>query len=425
MPDPSAHQLIFDVTRHTHLASHLRFLIEYRNAHPQPGTLSLVVARHFPEDHPDIVALAALAPYQNIHLITLTDAEQEQKNKLAMAAEHNAPSFTELVRADEVSYPAAYDWELFRKYVAELNATHGFIIHLDAYLPLFTTPLQISVPLSGIYFAPTFHYSTFHDSYTDARLEPKRMMREKFVLARALRDPHIARIFFFDPFAVAPVSKFASGDKAAFLPDPLDTTPATTARLHALEMNLGIEPGRKTFLFFGELTARKGIRELFDALDILPADAARQMCLLIAGRSSAARRAEIQADASLLRARSPIQIIERIGYVPHADVAAYFQRADVVLAPYPQHDGMSGVSLLAAAFEKPVLSSAYGVMGEMTRRYNLGLTVDVTNPAAIAAALERMLREDAASYCDLARMRQIGAEHRAEHFARAILEPTR
>jgi glycosyltransferase involved in cell wall biosynthesis len=248
------------------------------------------------------------------------------------------------------------------------------------------------------------------------------MMREKFVLARALREPQFERLFFLDPFAVASAQKFAGGNKVALVPDPLDVTPATEVQVRALQDRLGIEPGRKTFLYFGELTSRKGVTELFDALHILPADIACKVCLLIAGHSTAARQTDIESRSAQLRAHLPIQIVECFGYIPHADVAAYFQIADVVLAPYPQHDGMSGISLIAAAFEKPVLSSTYGVMGEMTRRNRLGLTVDVTNPAEFAQAITRFVHEDPTLFCDRTQMRRILAEHRAESFAQLILQ---
>lgn len=418
----SLHRLIFDITNHTHLPTYLRYLIEYRKAHELPGTLSFVVARPFLEQHADIVALAEHAPHHSIRFVPLMDQEQEKKIALELASEYNAPSFAELVRADQVTYPAAYGWELFCKYALQLGATHGFIIHLDAYLPLFATPLRLPVPLSGIYFGPTFHYPSFHDVYTDAQLQPQRMMREKFVLARALREPRFERLFMLDPFAVGPAQKMTGGDKVAFLHDPLDSTSATDAQLHALETDLGIGPGRKTFLYFGEITARKGVNELLNALDTLSADTASKICLLIAGHCTAARQADIESRSAQLRARLPIQIVERYGYIPHADVAAYFQRSDIVLAPYPRHDGMSGISLLAAAFEKPVLSSTYGVMGEMTRRYCLGLAVNVTNPAQFAEALAKFVNEDAATFCDITQMRRIAVEHRAAHFAQAILE---
>lgn len=416
-------RLIFDITRHTHLPTYLRYLIEYRNTHELPGTMSFVVARPFLEQHADVVALAGQAPHRSLRFIPLTDQEQEKLTALQLASEHNAPSFTELIRADEVIYPAAYGWELFCKYALQLGATHGFIVHLDAYLPLFATPLRLPVPLSGIYFGPTFHYPSFHDAYTDAQLQPQRMMREKFVLARALREPRFERLLLLDPFAVRPAQKMASSDKVVFLPDPVDTTPATAAQMRALETELDIRPGRKTFLYFGEITSRKGVNELLNALNTLSADTASKICLLIAGHCTAARQADIQSRSTQLRARLPIQIVERYGYIPHADVAAYFQRSDIVLAPYPGHDGMSGIALLAAAFEKPVLSSTYGAMGEMTRRYCLGLAIDVTNPTQFAEALTKFVNQDATAFCDITQMRRIAAEHHPAHFAQTILEP--
>jgi glycosyltransferase involved in cell wall biosynthesis len=96
--------------------------------------------------------------------------------------------------------------------------------------------------------------------------------------------------------------------------------------------------------------------------------------------------------------------------------------ADVILAPYQRHVGMSGILLLAAAAQKPVLSSNYGLMGEIVRRYELGLTVDSTEPKEIAKGLTRFLVEDSDKLCDRAKMKSFAEQNSAEEFARVIFE---
>jgi glycosyltransferase involved in cell wall biosynthesis len=92
------------------------------------------------------------------------------------------------------------------------------------------------------------------------------------------------------------------------------------------------------------------------------------------------------------------------------------------LAPYQRHVGMSGILLLAAAAGKPVLSSDYGLMGELVRRYGLGITVDSTVPSEIAKGLMRCLTEPATVLVDLDRMESFAEQHSAERYAKTIFE---
>ena len=102
---------------------------------------------------------------------------------------------------------------------------------------------------------------------------------------------------------------------------------------------------------------------------------------------------------------------------------AYFQIADVVLAPYQRHVGMSGILLLAAAANKPVLCSNYGLMGEMVRRYHLGLTVDSSQPQEIAKGLIKFLEiSNPLELCDPLPMQNWVKQNSASEFSRIIFE---
>ncbi len=116
-----------------------------------------------------------------------------------------------------------------------------------------------------------------------------------------------------------------------------------------------------------------------------------------------------------------MQVVTRLGYVPDGEVSAYFHLADVVVAPYPRHAGMSGVVLLAAAAGRPVLTSSYGLVGELTRRRSLGLAVDVCQQAALVEGLQRFLLADPTSLCDPVELGRAAREHEAGRFAAVLL----
>jgi glycosyltransferase involved in cell wall biosynthesis len=83
---------------------------------------------------------------------------------------------------------------------------------------------------------------------------------------------------------------------------------------------------------------------------------------------------------------------------------------------------MSGILLQAAAAQKPVLSSDYGLMGELVKRYRLGIVVDSTNPLSISKGFIRFLQEDISKICDVEGMQKISKKNSAEKFPKRIFE---
>lgn len=389
--------VIFDLSRHIHLPSYLHFLVEFWHRRAHAGELSIVTWR------------------------TLTEEERRQKLALESSREGLAMQFHDLLRRGRnPDFTAQYDWELFCRHTSRLHATHGFIVHIDHYLPLLAAGATAATPVSGIYFGPSFHYGDFDPESVP---EVSKALREKFVLARALRHPSLHTLFLLDPFAAKRAQAFPSGEKAVYLADPVRSparpSPEAAAALRA---ELGIEPDRKVFLLFGHLTRRKGVHQILEAVRQLPPDACRRFCLVLAGAIDPHYRAQLEAGITAARAAQPVQIVTRYGFVPANDVPAYFELADAVLTPYLDHAGMSGILLLAAAHRKPVLSSGHGLMGEIVRRRRLGLTVDAKSPAQLAAGLKRLAAGDPETVCDPARMARLAEEHHPARFAATIFE---
>jgi glycosyltransferase involved in cell wall biosynthesis len=229
-------------------------------------------------------------------------------------------------------------------------------------------------------------------------------------------------LFFLDPFALEQARTFAGGEKAIYLADPIRMPPVSAEQVSQLAAELGIDPQRQVFLLFGHLDKRKGMQQMLAALPYLSADQCQRLCLLLVGPLSSTYQAQLDAEIETVCAIQPVQIIRRYGYAPQSEAPVYFHLADVVLTAYPQHFGMSGVQLLAAAAGKPILSSRHGLMGELARRYGLGLNVDAADSQAIAGAIGRFLEEDPASLYDPALMRRLAEEHDGRLFGRTIVE---
>jgi glycosyltransferase involved in cell wall biosynthesis len=135
-------------------------------------------------------------------------------------------------------------------------------------------------------------------------------------------------------------------------------------------------PQREPFaLFFGRLEYYKGLDILIEAAKQLRAE----LRFVIAGPGKLPRKVhrQIIAQPSLfdLRAR----------FIPEQEVAELLERAAVCVMPYRQAT-QSGIPILAAAFETPLVATATGGLVEQVQAMN-GLLVPPNDPSALAEGI--------------------------------------
>ncbi|MEJ7796964.1 MAG: glycosyltransferase family 4 protein [Solirubrobacteraceae bacterium] len=134
-------------------------------------------------------------------------------------------------------------------------------------------------------------------------------------------------------------------------------------------------------LFFGLVRPYKGIDVLLDAWRELRPDAE----LWIVGMP--------RMDIATLRAQAPASVRWVSRFVADDEIAAYFQRADLVVLPYREID-QSGVLFTALAFGSPLLLSDVGGFGEVAAQGAAALVAS-GDPAALASELQRLLGDAA------------------------------
>ena len=128
-----------------------------------------------------------------------------------------------------------------------------------------------------------------------------------------------------------------------------------------------------TILFFGRILPYKGLDVLLDAFRRL--DPAR-FHLLIAG----------EGEVPPISAPN-VELDNR--FVTDERLPDFFQRAHVVALPY-HAASQSGVAQMAFAFGKPVVATRVGALPDIVHHEENGLLIPRGDPAALAAALERM-----------------------------------
>jgi len=134
-----------------------------------------------------------------------------------------------------------------------------------------------------------------------------------------------------------------------------------------LPAEVGLEAEPPEVLYAGRLSAEKGVLELVEA--------ARGLPLVVAGDGP-------------LRLRVP----EALGFVSHDELQSLYARAAIVACP-SRREGFGVACLEAMAHARPVVATGVGGLRDLVVDGETGLVVPPRDPAALRAALERLLRD--------------------------------
>jgi len=160
--------------------------------------------------------------------------------------------------------------------------------------------------------------------------------------------------------------------------------------LRAWDGNSGhpFSPEPPTVLCFGRLSPYKGLETLYAAAPLV-ARQVPEVRFVVAGKRAAAYDPP---DPPTLPSPATFEMYE--GYIPNARLARLLRAATVVACPYHEAT-QSGVVLTAFAFERPVVATRVGGLGEYVDHGTTGLLVDPGEPASLAAAIVRVLTDSA------------------------------
>ncbi len=144
-------------------------------------------------------------------------------------------------------------------------------------------------------------------------------------------------------------------------------------------------------LYVGNLIPRKGVRYLIDALQRLPPTIPAK--LLILGEGTDRPKLEAQVRELGLNGR-----VSMPGRVPDHDLHRAFREATVFVLPSivdkrGDTEGLGVVLLEAMSYHVPVIGSAIGGITDVITDGETGLLVPPEDPAAIAAAIERIAKD--------------------------------
>jgi glycosyltransferase involved in cell wall biosynthesis len=394
--------MLFSIAVGGHYSNYIQCLIDYWCRNKFAGKLYILTSPKFIEKHFESIKIATNCEDFNVEFVSITESE-----------------YSEVLSQKRGLGIALAEWKLLKKYIKKLQVSHCLLMFLDHFQLLLALGFILPCEFSGIYFRPAFHYSNF-SSYVFRYDDLLRQWRQRALIFQALKNSRLKFIFCLDPFVLKHFEKSQNKSKTIFLPDPIRKFKSDISQAELFKARLQISETRRIFLLFGQLDERKGIYQLLQAIELLPANLCEKLCLLLVGSMTPQDQQLIEALIQKMSCLLPIQIVVKNEFVSELEMQRYFQISDVVLAPYQRHVGMSGILLLAAAAQKPILSSNYGLMGEIAHQYELGLAVDSASPHSVAQALTRLLTEQPEKFCNPSKMQCLVEQHEADKFAQTI-----
>jgi len=148
----------------------------------------------------------------------------------------------------------------------------------------------------------------------------------------------------------------------------------------------GLDPSKKTLLFFGLIRKYKGLDILLEAFRNLSDD----YQLLIAGEPYGSFD-EYARIISSLPGRERIKTDLR--YIKDSEVSAYFSAADLAVLPY-RSATQSGISAIAYHFNLPMVVTSAGGLRETIGETGTGIAVKEADPSMIREAIERYFSDE-------------------------------
>jgi glycosyltransferase involved in cell wall biosynthesis len=274
----------------------------------------------------------------------------------------------------------------FQHIYRTVGREHGVALVLVPYvdyffyaLPLLGTPFG-TTPWFGITMRATFHH---HEVEVRAPRRPLVNAVKRHLFRRAVRTSGLKALLSIDPTLADWCERHPEPGAAPvqYLADP---SPDAAPRDPWLARErLGLAAHSQFVLVYGAISDRKGIFELIDAL------AARDEAptLVIAGAQDTPVRAPLHKALKQLTP-APVVLDRFIDADTEQDL---FSACDVVWLGYKGHYGMSGVLVQAYRNGKPLIATADGLIGWLSRSGELGPVIDDLEPDSINHALDAVL----------------------------------
>lgn len=248
-------------------------------------------------------------------------------------------------------------------------------------LPLVRCRLR-GVHLSGLYVRPMAHFAAMgYPTTGKVRFRWAVAWVKNRLLLGYLKAGILDSCVFQDEGAVMYFRERKT--QAFWLPTPLSHSGTLTP----------VGGDRIRYTLFGEMSRRKGVFRVRDAWMALPLFLQNRVELRLVGQPRQAEETAIRAAVRELR-EAGWQVFTDFRFVGDEEIPGIHENTDVLLLPYRNHLGTSGVLVQALCWGIPVIVDDFGWPAHMLAELKMGTAVDTADPAAFASAVGAAMARD-------------------------------
>jgi glycosyltransferase involved in cell wall biosynthesis len=260
--------------------------------------------------------------------------------------DHGAPSEFFIMEADQLDLP------MLLRVVCGLSASVS------------------GVPVGGIWFRSNFIYRSSLFSIIKCYCL-------RWLLAKWVKDTQ--RLFFLDDLLAARIARMAS----------YDTTDLWVKEPYPSKVLLEYQGIREvpTLLFIGSHAKRKGTAWALNALVHNPLSF--EYRVHVAGVLH-----DPEVLEALLRVEAlGVEVVLNNSFLSESEYKSAYKNADVVMLPYINFGGSSGVLMDAAAYQKPVVATDYGLIGRVVHESKCGRVFTINDSSSFVDAISEVVSE--------------------------------
>lgn len=158
-----------------------------------------------------------------------------------------------------------------------------------------------------------------------------------------------------------------------------------------------IEEGKKILLHFGNLSKRKGSLDILESILYIDKELHDKLCFLFLGKPDDDIISDLRGQILYYKERYDVSVVYDFNFIPYNQIKNIFNESDVILLPYKNPEASSGVLGHAAYSKKIVIGTNIGLIGELIRKYKLGILLDRVDPKNIGQAIKKSFTFDTAS----------------------------
>jgi len=345
---------------------------------------------------------------KNKKKIIFLTSEEIKKNDYYEYLKNN----TRIIFVKKIKYPSIKNYinllkfqfdyyNLIKKKVREIDKKfkieHIYINTLD----FFDKPISVlGSPFKNINFSCLYLNPKFYFDYQIFSMEFIKKIIYQYLFYKILNIKKLKNIFFIDPLCFNYLIKKKLGHKRkiTYIEDLGTGNQINKFSLSKKKCRNILKINQKDFviLVYGSIRKTKSLKELFDVIELLENN--NLVKILIAGQQDEFTKNYLK-DLTIRKKNLKKQIIIIDKYINDKLEKILFKASDLTWTGYSKKFyGSGGVFFLSCINKTPVITSNHGAIGWYGKKYNVGISIDLTNKKILLNQLNKFLKREKTQY---------------------------